>query len=138
MENSFLKSADLKQTKKRNLILSVMEKADHPLTVDGILKLTSKDMKMSVSTIYRALNALTEKNILIKTIHQDGKMYFRMNRHTHHHSLTCTVCHDSIIIDACPLESLKHHLAQTTDYCITGHNLEFYGVCPKCKKRLSK
>ena len=99
MDNNTLKSADLKQTKKRVLILSVLETASTALTAEEIAELTSKDMKMSISTIYRALNALSDKNVIIKTLHQDGKTYYEINNHTHKHSLLCTLCNERIPIN---------------------------------------
>ncbi|MGB8452138.1 MAG: transcriptional repressor [Anaerocolumna sp.] len=140
MDNNKLKSAELKQTKKRILILSVLESASAALTAEEIADLTSRDMKMSISTIYRALNALADKNVIIKALHQDGKTYYEINNHTHKHSLLCTLCNESIPIEACPLESLEGYLTSKTGYTITGHSLEFFGICPKCaaKKNHSK
>ncbi len=138
MDNNTLKSADLKQTKKRILILSVLETASTPLTAEDIADLTSKDLKMNISTIYRALNALADKNVINKALHQDGKTYYEINNHTHRHSLLCTLCNERISIDACPLESLESHLTSETGYTITGHNLEFFGICPKCAAKKPK
>lgn len=134
MNNNTLKSADLKQTKKRILILSVLEAASTALTVEEIEELTSKEIKMSVSTIYRALNALATKNVVTKTLHQDGKAYFGINSHNHKHILICTLCNDKVPIDTCPLEKLEDNLAKKTGYTITGHSLEFFGICPECDK----
>ncbi len=138
MINNTLKSANLKQTKKRILILSVLEAASTPITAEEIAELTSKDIKMSISTIYRALNALADKNVIIKALHQDGKTYYEINNHTHTHSLLCTLCNERIPIEACPLESLENHLVSETGYTITGHNLEFFGICPKCAAKKAK
>jgi Fur family ferric uptake transcriptional regulator len=138
LDNNTLKSADLKQTKKRILILSVLEAAPTALTAEEIAELTVKDLKMSISTIYRALNALAEKNVVNKSVHQDGKTYYEINNHTHTHTLLCTICNEKIPIEACPLESLECHLTKETGFIITGHNLEFYGICPKCAQKKSK
>lgn len=134
MNNSTLKSADLKQTKKRILILSVLEEATTALTVEEIEEMTSKEIKMSISTIYRALNALAEKNVVTKTLHQDGKAYFEINSHNHKHTLICTLCNERVAIDTCPLETLEDNLIKKTGYAITGHSLEFFGICPVCLK----
>ncbi|MFA9378798.1 MAG: Fur family transcriptional regulator [Lachnotalea sp.] len=133
MNNSVLKSADMKQTKKRNLIISILESATSPLTAEEIMELSCKEVKMSFSTIYRALNALADKDIVTKTIHQDGKLYYKIPTHSHQHVLKCTKCNECISIDACPLESLEANLSRETNFKITGHNLEFFGVCPKCQ-----
>ena len=138
MDNKTLKAADLKQTKKRILILSVLESASSALTVEEISELTSKEIKMSISTIYRALNALAEKNAVLKTLHQDGKTYFEINNHTHKHTLICTLCNEKVPIETCPLETLEHNLTEKTGYAITGHSLEFFGVCPNCMKIMPK
>lgn len=135
MNNNILKSADLKQTKKRNLILSVLESAQTALTVEEIAELASKDLKINISTIYRALNTLAEKDIVIKTLYQDGKTYFEINNHTHRHSLICTKCNKKVNIDICPLEPIENNLAAKTGYTITGHNLEIYGTCPDCQEK---
>lgn len=132
LNNKTLKSAELKQTKKRILILSVLEKASSALTAEEIAEITSQDIKMSISTIYRALNALAEKNVVTKTLYQDGKTYYEINNHTHKHTLICTLCNEKVPINTCPLEALEDHLSQETGYTITGHSLEFFGVCPKC------
>ena len=49
------------------LILSVLNNSDTPLTSEDILEKTSKEVNINLSTVYRALNALTEKGIFIKT-----------------------------------------------------------------------
>lgn len=138
MSNNTLKSADLKQTKKRILILSVLEAATTALTVEEIEEMTSKEIKMSISTIYRALNALAEKNVVTKTLHQDGKAYFEINSHNHKHTLICTLCNERVAIDTCPLETLEDNLIKKTGYAITGHSLEFFGICPVCLRLSNK
>lgn len=135
MTNKLLKSADLKQTKKRNLIISILEEATAALTAEEIMELCSKETKISFSTVYRALNALADKNIVIKTVHQDGKLYYKIQTHSHQHVLKCIKCSECIAIDACPLESLESNLGAETNYTITGHNLEFFGICPSCKNK---
>jgi Fur family ferric uptake transcriptional regulator len=37
-------------------------------------------------------------------------------------------------IDFCPLEKLEKDIGEKNDFDITGHKLEIYGLCPKCKK----
>ncbi|OYP11299.1 transcriptional repressor, partial [Lachnotalea glycerini] len=104
MNNSILKSADLKQTKKRTIIITILENAAAPLTAEEIMELSSKELKMSFSTVYRALNALADKNIVTKTVYQDGKLYYKIHTHSHQHILKCTKCNECIPIDSCPLE----------------------------------
>jgi Fur family transcriptional regulator, ferric uptake regulator len=135
LDNHTLKSVDLKQTKKRVLLLSILENSSCAMTVEEIADLANKSIKINISTIYRALNSLASKNIVIKTLHQDGKTYYELNNHTHKHTLICTLCNEKIPIESCPLESLADNLVKETGYTITGHNLEFFGICPKCSNK---
>ena len=76
-EDDILKAVNLKTTKKRILILSVLNRSNIPLTSEDILEKASKEVNINLSTVYRALNALTEKGILLKQLSNDGKTYQR-------------------------------------------------------------
>ena len=65
-EDDILKAVNLKTTKKRILILSVLNRSNIPLTSEDILEKASKEVNINLSTVYRALNDLSEKGILLK------------------------------------------------------------------------
>lgn len=132
MEVDILKNADLKSTKKRRLILSILNSENNPLTAEEIYERTKNKISMNQSTIYRALNTLTEKNIVIKNLYQNGKTYYQLKRHNHNHRLICSICGNTVQIDECPLKELENKLENQTGYTITGHYLEFMGICPHC------
>lgn len=90
---------------------------------------------MNLSTVYRALNAMADKNILSKSIHMDGKTYYHFNDHIHKHELICSVCHKSVEVEDCPFDEIAELIAEKTGYSITGHNVEFTGICPECTAR---
>lgn len=135
-ENNLLKSANLKSTKKRILILSVLNNSDSPLTSEEILEQTSKEINMNLSTIYRALSALTEKGILLKQLSNDGKTYYQINNRQHKHQLVCTLCNKVVLVDCCPLKKFENELCKDTGFTITSHNLEFSGICSDCAQKL--
>lgn len=132
MEPDLLKSANMKSTKKRRLILSILEEKQGAMTADEIYDKTRLLLPMSASTIYRALHIMAENHIIMKNHCQDGKIYFQLNRHIHQHQLVCSVCKKVIPIDECPLDELEQKLMKQTGYTITGHFLEFTGICPHC------
>ncbi len=136
MNENILKSADLKTTKRRIAILLVLEKSSVPMTAEDIYSFVVKDVNMSLSTTYRILGTLSEKGILLKNLSQDGKTYYQTNNHQHKHQLVCTLCNETIPIDNCPLTKLEENLIEQTGFTITGHSLEFSGICPKCAKHI--
>lgn len=134
--DNILKSANLKTTKKRMLILSVLNNSPIPLTSEDILEQTSKEVNINLSTIYRALNALSEKGILLKQLSSDGKTYYQINNRQHKHQLVCSLCSKVVLIDCCPLKKFENDLCEETGFTITSHNLEFMGICSECSKKL--
>lgn len=132
MEKDILKANDLKATKRRQVILSVLQNSPELLTAERIYILANQKEHMSVSTTYRTLASLTEKGIILKSLSQDGKTYYQIKNQHHKHHLVCTMCNEVIPIDDCPVKALETELANTTGYMITGHSLEFSGICPNC------
>ncbi len=135
MKHNILQESHLKDTKRRRAVLHVLENSGAPMAADRIYSQVVKSVPMSVSTTYRILAALSEKGILLKNLSQDGKTYYQINSHQHKHYLTCTLCNNTIEIKDCPLNALEDELNKDTGYIITGHHLEFTGICPECASR---
>lgn len=133
---NLLKENNLKVTKHRRLILQKLEEANEPVTAEMIsCSIKNSPDEMDLSTIYRNLNALVEKNILLKNSTTDGTSYFQLNKHNHKHFITCIKCHKKFVIENCPLDSLEKKLAKETGFIIKGHSIEFTGICPDCQKK---
>ncbi len=137
MDTEILKSASLKATKKRLMILNILEAESKPVTAEFIFERLSDDVDISLSTVYRALNAMANKDIIIKSIHMDGKTYYQLNNEHHKHELICSVCHKSIDVEDCPFDKIAQEIADKTGFIITGHNMEITGICPNCISQLN-
>lgn len=135
MEQNILKNAALKSTKKRQVLLLLLQKQARPMTAEELHALAEPILPMNVSTVYRTLNTLTEKKILIRSVRQDGKAYYSLAKKDHSHRLVCDLCGKVIPVDTCPLSELEETLQQKTGFRITGHSLEFTGLCPECSKK---
>ena len=130
-----LKENDLKRTKCRTAILTLLENTPVPITAEGIYQALSGEMHVSLSTVYRTVSTMAEKGLVLKNIGVDGITYYQLNNHHHCHYLICTQCNALLPIDGCPLHTLEENLSATTGYHITGHHLEFFGLCPKCASK---
>ena len=136
MEQNILKKAELKTTKKRQMLLFLMQKHARPMTAEELHEIANTILPMNVSTVYRTLNTLTEKGILIRSVRQDGKAYYSLPKKDHYHRLVCDLCGKVIPIDTCPLSELEENLQTKTGFRITGHSLEFTGLCPDCAEKV--
>ena len=135
-----LKDKELKRTKSRVEVLTFLESNPAPITAEGLYQALSRSCKehISLSTIYRTTATLAEKGILCKSVGADGITHYQLNNERHCHYLACTVCGQQIPVDGCPLHVLEESLSQSTGYQITGHHLEFYGLCPQCAEKKKK
>lgn len=126
----------IKYSKQREKLLSLLKEAENPLTI-GDLANEVKDIDLS--TIYRNLDMMVEKGLLIKTNHMEqNKTTYDYNRHDHRHYLICRECQRIDVLDGCPIHDYEHEVEHTSHYEITGHRLELYGVCPDCQKSHEK
>lgn len=124
----------LKNTKHRNSILNIIEKSAMPLSVEQIyLELISQKISINLSSVYRILNTLVKKRLIIKTsMIGDNKALFELNKFEHKHHLMCVKCKSIIMVDDCPFEEYEKKLKEKMGFNILGHNLEIYGVCNHC------
>jgi len=131
-----LQSNGLKNTKRRNLILEILATLEQPVTVDQLFwELKKNDISINISTVYRIVDTLVSKHLITKTnISGDNKTYFELNRPEHRHHFICTACKQMFWIDDCPLEDYCALIQTKTGFDVTGHKLEIYGYCPKCKQ----
>jgi len=133
MIEKILKNASLKNTKQRYSILLIIESSAYPTTAEDIFRLLKNEKKdINLSTVYRTLSVLCEKNVLLKILKSDGTASYQLNNSSHNHYITCYSCHSSVLVDKCPIKELSDKIARKTGYVVTGHSLELIGLCPKC------
>jgi len=124
----------VKKTRQREQILSVLRASEKPMTASEILACAQKTgCSFQLSTVYRALAVFAEKGVVDKTnIIKNDTAVYELNRNRHRHYAVCIKCHKIIPMDNCPMEKFIPVLEEE-DFQITGHNIEIYGVCSKCR-----
>lgn len=135
---SLLNSLGIKCTKQRLLILTTLLELDHPSSVENIYdKIKPVDSTLNLSTIYRTLDLLVEKNLVIKSsFGEDKKFSYEINHMEHKHYLVCISCRKIVSIDDCPISTFEEVIQNSTGFEIIGHKLELFGYCPDCKHRV--
>lgn len=120
-------------TKAKKTIIDVLSE-NHCLLSKRELaeKLKTKKIKPDRSTIYRELQFLTKKNIVIKNTIA-GIDYYEIPQ-GHHHHLVCMGCNSISRVDiGNHLEKQEKKIAKQNKFNIINHSLEFYGYCHKCQ-----
>ncbi|MDD7464079.1 MAG: Fur family transcriptional regulator, partial [Anaerococcus sp.] len=106
-----LKDKGLRVTKPRAIILRTIHDSSEPISAEEIYKvIEEKDHDLNLSTVYRNLNTLVDKNILLKNTDLDGVSFFQLNIHDHKHFITCIKCGKRVTIENCPIEKFAHEV----------------------------
>ncbi len=131
-----LRHEGLKYTKQRASILKILTESEQPVSAEQVfLALQKNGVNANLSTVYRILESLASKGIVLKTsIGSDTKALFEMNSSVHRHRMICISCREMMSVEGCPLEEYEKMLEDRTGFDVTGHKLEIYGYCEKCRK----
>lgn len=142
MEGGLLKEYGLKNTPGRQAVLEVLARSEEPITAEEVYRRLlaaeqergrgKKSRCACLSTVYRTLSVLAEKGLLLRGAGPEGTLTYQLRDSRHRHYLICTGCGSAVPIPGCPLEALEQSLGAQTGFSITGHNLELYGLCPRC------
>jgi Fur family ferric uptake transcriptional regulator len=136
--SKILKEANLKQTKSRALILTILKNSPLPISAEDVYKLVNKKTPVNLSTVYRTLNTLSKKGVLLSSVMYDKKTYYQISTHAHKHILVCEVCKSQTPIEECPMHHLEDKIERETGFLIHGHNLEIFGICKQCQQKQTK
>jgi len=122
-----------KLTPQRMAILKYLEgNEEHPSAESIYQEVKKKFPTMSYATVYNTLEMLKKRGrVLELTIDPDRKRY-DPNTEEHHH-LICRGC--SKIVDIHLKFSFDLTGIETEGFSLTGNHIEFYGICPDCKRK---
>ncbi|HUH66448.1 MAG TPA: transcriptional repressor [Syntrophales bacterium] len=123
----------LRLTPQRLAILEYLDgNKAHPSAADIYKAVSERYPMMSFATVYNTLDTLKEREQLLELSLDTGKRRFDPNPEPHHH-LICTRCRS--IVDVHRSFPLDLRDAERCGYDITGNHIDFYGICPKCKRK---
>jgi Fur family ferric uptake transcriptional regulator len=126
----------IKSTRQRLAVVGELSASGSPLTAEEIfLNVHDCCENLSLSTVYRILDMLCKKDVVMKSgLMEGGKAMFEITPDVHRHNLICTKCHKITPLADCPLSEYESDIEKSTGYSISGHKLEVYGICPDCNK----
>jgi len=119
-------------TRQRRVILDVLRGTKSHPNAEWIYQEARKRIpNVSLGTVYRTLNILEDAGLVQEMTCGGSSRRYDGNVENHYH-ITCTRC-GQVIDVALPLRSeLERQASVATDFKVTGHRLEFYGICPNC------
>jgi Fur family ferric uptake transcriptional regulator len=123
----------LRMTKQRQTILEeLMSVTSHP-TADDMYEMVRKRLPhISLGTVYRNLEILSDEGVIQKLNVGGSKKRFDGNTMTHYH-LRCLQCGRVDDFDMTPFKGVEEKAAALSGYSAASHSLEVSGICPDCQ-----
>ena len=129
-----LRKAGYKLTNARMTVLQILEESTGHITSGEILdRVNAIDPSIGRASVFRTLDLLSRLAIVRPTyIGSSITPNYVLLPDGHHHHIVCVNCHRTIEFEDCGLDEIAAHLEARFGVRLTGHLLEFYGLCEAC------
>ena len=129
-----LRDAGFKLTNVRLTVLKLLENAGGHITSTELLERVSDvDPSIGRASVFRCLDLFTRLSIVRPTyIDSSVTPTYVLMPDGHHHHIICTNCSRVIEFEECDLGELAADLERRLNVHLSGHLLEFYGLCSDC------
>ena len=124
----------LRMTHQREVILDEIKKSTtHPTADELYEKIKKKLPRISLATVYRNLDIMSEAGLINKLEISGRQKRFDWDLDQHDH-IYCVQCHrvDNIDLGSKKQVTLPDDINH--GYHVSGCRVEFFGICPKCHK----
>ncbi|MFW5748147.1 MAG: Fur family transcriptional regulator [Chloroflexota bacterium] len=129
-----LRDAGYKLTTVRLAVLAVLGENDSHMTSNDVLDAVERmDPTIGRASVFRTLDLLTRLAIIRPTyIESSARPAYVLLPDGHHHHIICINCGRVIDFENCGLQELSRNLEDQFNVRLSGHLLEFYGICADC------
>ena len=130
-----LRAAGYKLTNARLTVLEALEQQpDHLNSNEIVQAVAALNPAIGRASVFRALDLFTRLGFIRPTLVDTGMSpVYALLPDGHHHHIICNQCRRVIDFDDCGLSALSRQLETQFGVQLTGHLLEFYGICRECR-----
>lgn len=122
-------------SKQRSALLDLLKSTkSHPTAAWLYENLKGTLPDLSLGTVYRNLTVLEEQGLAKVLPSGSGVDRFDADMSGHYH-VTCEVCGKVEDVDMPFGTECEAEAVAASGYFITAHRLDFYGICPECRKK---
>jgi Fur family peroxide stress response transcriptional regulator len=126
------KETYMKMTPQRSAILAYLDgNKSHPSAEDIYLQIKKKYPMISFATVYKTIELLKKRGDLLELTIDPARRRYDPDTTNHHHliCISCKMIRD--IYGDFPID-VPDDVEESFD--MVGNHIEFYGICPECKK----
>ena len=131
----FIRKKGLRNTPEREQVVRAVFAIHDHFDVEELYSiLHSKNDKISKATVYRTIPLLLESGLIQEAYFEDGHHHYEhIYGHEHHCHLRCLDCGKVIEFTEETVKDVEQRVGAHYEFLVTGHKLEVYGYCVKCK-----
>ncbi len=135
----FIRNKGLRNTPEREQVVNAIFSDHDHFDVDELyVRLRRQNEKISKATIYRTIPLLLESGLIQEAFFEDGHMHYEhIYGHEHHCHLRCLDCGKIVEFAEESVQEVEWKVGERYDFLVTGHKLDVYGYCGKCKDHQS-
>lgn len=129
-----LRGAGLRRTKALEELITTLLESDRPMTLSELAASKRLADQCDKATVFRLLQRLAGHGVVRRLgLHERAAYFTLLVPGKHSDYLICTSCGSIEAIQApCPVHHLEEEIREKTGFRNLYHELEFFGVCPKC------
>ncbi len=121
-------------TTQREVILEELRSVKTHPSADELYDMVRQRLpRISLATVYRNLEFMTTQGLVQKIEVGGRQKRFDGNPERHYH-IRCVKCGRVDDVELEQIKNLEVEVCKTRGYKIMGHRLEFFGLCPECRK----
>ena len=134
---SKLKQQGCRMTPQRLAVVKILANSEEHLSAEKIYERVKSDFPYtSLATIYKTVGLLKKIGEVMELGFVDDSNRYDGIRPFPHPHLVCLKCKKIIDPDIPALSELPQELARKTGYRIMNHRLDFFGICPSCRRKM--
>ncbi len=124
----------LKKTPKRLAMLNLLAQEMVYLSPEEVWqRMKTKFKKIGLPTVYRNLEELAQRGVIIKIIHPDRKLYYYYcHNQEHHHHFICVTCRRVEDLLFCGAGEIQAEVESRIKGHVVSHVMQVFGLCGGC------
>lgn len=128
-----LSASGVRPTRQRRAVAAVLQEIDDFRSAQEIHEaLKAGGDNVGLSTVYRALQAMSDAGELDMLRSEGGEAVYRRCSGSHHHHLVCRTCGATVEVEGPTVERWTRTVAAAHGYSDVSHSLEIFGTCSRC------
>jgi len=136
----YMSKTQQRMTKQKRVVLEELSKVkNHPTAYDVYEMVKSRLPRISLGTVYRNLEQLSSGGQIRRLDMGQSQRRFDavVDHHLHIRCISCGKVDDVPLNPAMSTITIKDMVSSQSGYDVLGCEMDFQGICPKCKKKMA-